>query len=165
MAHLISGETFKAEIQTPAQSVTIRFAGPKAHTATLTNAGGNNWKAAVQTEGWPAGQYWFDVMAQDAEGNKWTVLRDRLELKPSLSALPQDYKTDAERMVEMIEAMMAGNAAQGVRSYKINNRELERYSIDELLKLLAFWRNRLAKERRKARGESPLGPGISFRIP
>ena len=143
--------------------MTIRFAGPSSHTATLTRTG-NVWKAAVQTEGWPAGLYWFDVQAQDAEGNKWTLSRDRLELKPSLSNLPEDSRTDAERMVEMIEAMMAGNASAGVRSYKINNRELERYGIDELLKLLTFWRNRLAKERRKARGESPLGPDIRFRF-
>ena len=163
MAHLISGETFRAEYQTPAQSVTIRFAGPSSHTATLTQTG-NVWKAAVQTEGWPAGLYWFDVQAQDAEGNKWTLSRDRLELKPSLSNLPEDSRTDAERMVEMIEAMMAGNASAGVRRYKINNRELERYGVDELLKLLTFWRNRLAKERRKGRGESPLGPDIRFRF-
>ena len=163
MAHLISGETFRAEYQTPAQSVTIRFAGPSSHTASLT-ATGNVWKAAVQTEGWPAGLYWFDVQAEDAEGNKWTLSRDRLELKPSLTNLPEDSRTDAERMVEMIEAMMAGNASAGVRSYKINNRELERYGIDELLKLLTFWRNRLAKERRKGRGDSPLGPDIRFRF-
>jgi hypothetical protein len=163
MAHLISGETFRAEFQTPAQSVSIRFAGPSSHTANLTNTGGA-WKAAVQTEGWPAGLYWFDVLCQDAEGNKWTLLRDRLDLKPSLSSLPEDSRTDAERMVEMIEAMMAGNASAGVRSYKINNRELERYGIEELLKLLAFWRNRLVKERRKSRGESPFGPDTRFRF-
>ena len=163
MAHLISGETFRAEFQTPAQSVTIRFAGPSAHNATLTQTG-NVWTAAIQTDGWPAGLYWFDVMAQDADGNKWSVMRDRLELKPALTNLPEDSRTDAERMVEMIEAMMNGNATAGVRRYKINNRELERYGIDELLKLLTFWRNRLAKERRKSRGESPLGPDIRFRF-
>ena len=163
MAHLISGETFRAEYQTPAQSVTIRFAGPSSYTANLTQSG-NIWKAAVQTEGWVAGLYWFDVQAVDAEGNKWTVVRDRLELKPSLSNLPEDSRTDSERMVEMIEAMIAGNASAGVKSYTINNRTLERYSIDELLKLLTFFRNRLAKERRKSRGESPLGPDIRFRF-
>ena len=165
MAHLISGETLRAEYQTPATAVTIRFAGPKAHTASLVNAGGNTWKATVQTEGWPAGLYWFDVSAQDAEGNKWNITRERLELDASLPNLPEDSRTTAERMVEMIEAMMAGNASAGVRRYKINNRELERYGVDELLRLLAFWRNRLATERRKARGESPMGGGIRFRIP
>lgn len=163
MAHLISGETFRAEFQTAAQSVTIRFAGPSAHNATLTQTG-NVWTAAIQTEGWPAGHYWFDVLATDSEGNKWTVMRDRLILKPSLDNMPDDNRTESERMVEMIEAMISGNATAGVRRYKINNRELERYGIDELLKLLGFWRNRLAKERRKARGSSPLGPDIRFRF-
>lgn len=52
--------------------------------------------------------------------------------------------------------MIAGNAADGVKKYKIagqsgGSRELERYSMDELLKLLEYWRRRAAKETAPAR--------------
>lgn len=163
MAHLISGETFRAEYQTPAQSVTARFAGPSSHTAQATQSG-NTWSVRVQTDGWPAGLYWVEIAAQDAEGNKWVVSRDRLELKPALSSMPEDSMTDTERMVQMLESCLAGNASEMVQSYKINNRELSRYSLTEIRSLLAFYRNRLVSERRKARGQIPNGPSIRIRF-
>lgn len=47
--------------------------------------------------------------------------------------------------------MIAGNAADGVKKYKVagqtgGSRELERYSVDELLKLLEYWRRRAQQE-------------------
>ena len=67
-------------------------------------------------------------------------------------------------MVEKLEAMLEGNASKGVRRYKINNRELERYSVSELMEMLTYWKRQAAIEARKAKGVSVLGPRIEFRI-
>lgn len=164
MAHIISGETFRDEFNVAAQTLTARFKGPVQHEVAGTIVTGTTWSVSIQTQGWPPGAYIYEVMAEDALGNKWVVIRDRMTVEASLSDLPSDFETPSERMVRMIEAMISGNATAGVRRYKINNRELERYSIDELLKLLAYWKNRLAGERRKARGQNPLGPPIRVRF-
>ena len=163
MATIISGETFKQSYRFAASTAVMRFAGPSQHSVNGEEIGGE-WSFTFQTEGWPSGLYWMEVNAEDALGTKWNVTRERVEIKPSLSQLPEDSTTQAERMVTMIEACLAGNASAGVQSYKINNRELSRYSISELLKLLGFYKNRLSMERRLARHQSPLGPSIRFRI-
>lgn len=48
-------------------------------------------------------------------------------------------------VVAKLEAMIAGNADTGVKSYTIAGRTLERYSVAELLQLLEYWRRRAAK--------------------
>lgn len=163
MASIISGETFKQTYNFAAQTAVMRFAGPSTHSVNGVQ-NGNEWTFMLQTDGWPAGLYWMEVNAEDALSVKWNVTRERIEVQPSLSQLPEDSTTPTERMVTMIEACLAGNASQGVQSYKINNRELSRYSISELLKLLGYYKNRLTMERRAARHQSPLGPSIRFRI-
>lgn len=163
MATLISGETFKQSYRFAASTAVMRFAGPANYSVAGTEASGE-WSFTLQTEGWPAGLYWMEVNAEDALGTKWNVTRERIEVQPALSQMPEDSTTATERMVSMIEACLAGNAAAGVQSYKINNRELSRYSISELLKLLGYYKNRLTMERRAARHQSPLGPSIRFRI-
>jgi len=71
-------------------------------------------------------------------------------------------KTKAVEIVEKLEAMIAGGIiAEGVKSYQINNRQLENYGVGELLDLLKYWRGRMIEERRRARGQSPLGPRIA----
>ena len=75
-----------------------------------------------------------------------------------------DERTTARTIVENIEAMMKGNATEGVRRYKINNRELERYSVAELMQLLSYWRHRMMQEERKDRGNFGLGPRIAVRF-
>lgn len=47
-------------------------------------------------------------------------------------------------VVLKLEAMLAGNASDGVKSYAIGGRTLERYSVTELLALLEYWRRRAA---------------------
>ena len=70
----------------------------------------------------------------------------------------------AAQAVANIEAMLAGTASEIVREYQINNRRLANYSVDELLKLLSYWRNRLQAETRRDMNIPALGPRIAVRI-
>ncbi len=97
---------------------------------------------------------------------KSLISRESLTLEPSAidRVTGSDIRSTARKAVKNIEAILAGGATIEARRYKINNRELERYSIAELLQLLSFWRKELADEERKEKGASKLGPHIEFRI-
>lgn len=80
---------------------------------------------------------------------------------------PTPTPSKARIIVDKIEAFMAGSPDLSVKKYKIagaggGGRELERYSTDELLRLLKYWRDRLAAEERRAAGRRR--PNIRYSI-
>lgn len=168
MAKLVKGETLRLDFTVEAESVSVTIAGPTKLTGAATLVG-NVWQYRADTSNLPAGLYsWEAFSVKDA--TTVHLGRDTFLLAESLSSAPANNydaeadKTPNEKMVRMIEAMLAGNAAAGVKSYQINNRRLDRYSIPELLQLLNYYKKELAIEKRKARGQSILGPRIEFRI-
>lgn len=168
MAKLVKGETLRLDFTVEADSVSVTIAGPTKVTGTATLVG-TVWEYRLDTSNLPAGLYSWEAFA--VKGTITVHLgRDTILLAESLASAPaSNYdaeldKTPNEKMVRMIEAMLAGNAAAGVKSYQINNRRLDRYSIPELLQLLNYYKKELAIEKRKARGQSILGPRIEFRI-
>lgn len=168
MAKLVKGETFKLDLDLVADSVTVTVAGPTKVSGTATPDGGV-FKYRLDTSGLQVGLYAYEVFAVK-DGETSHVLRDTFMLGESLSSAPSsnyDATSDqpkAAQMVEMIQACIAGNASEGVKSYQINGRSLERYSIAELLELLNYYKNEAAMEARKLKGRSVLGPRIEFRI-
>jgi hypothetical protein len=179
MATLTAGETYKLELSArSAASVRVLFGGASRQSAdavktadlsTLDMATGEAdevWAVEADTTTWMPGAYAFEAWATYESGAKTVLLRGKLVIEASLADAPEqmDVRSRAAQMVENIEAMMLGNASQMVRRYKINNRELERYSAVELLDLLRYWRQRLQVEERKSKGISALGPRIAVRF-
>lgn len=165
---ITAGETLKACVSVSgAESVVAYVVGPSKQTVDFVEDG-NQWKADADTSEWVAGAYRFEVWVTLDDGTRRIELRGSLAVTASLESQAGgedfDARTRAQRMVEKIEAMLEGNASLGVRRYKINNRELERFSKDELYRELAYWKRQLAIETRKAKGKSVLGPRIEFRI-
>lgn len=159
---MIKGETLQLCVtDAEAASVEFRFGGPQTHTVAATKTG-NDFAISQDTAEWTAGVYRYQAWGTYAGGVKRIILSSTFDLGEALGV--GDVRTSARKMVEMIEAMMAGNASQGVRSYKINNRELERYSVAELLQLLNYWKSQVRVEERLAKGRSPLGPRIALRF-
>ena len=159
---MIKGETLQLTVtDAEAASVEMRFGGPQAHTIAATKSG-SEFSIAQDTATWTAGVYRWQAWATYAGDIKRVIASSTVDLADGLGV--GDVRTSARKMVEMIEAMMAGNASQGVRSYKINNRELERYSVAELLSLLSYWKSRQTTEDRLSRGRSSLGPRIAIRF-
>jgi hypothetical protein len=160
---IVAGETFSAQICAEAQSIVVYFRGPSSHDVDATGSG-SEWKISTPTTGWNAGLYRWQAWATLADGSKKVLADYPLEIRPSIQDASEgtSYKSQTAQIVEKLEAMVAGgNVAQGVRKYRINNRELENYSVAELLDLLKYWRKRLVKENRIARGLSPNGPRIA----
>jgi hypothetical protein len=161
--NLTQGETLRLSIPgTDDPQVEFRFGGASvipAIPATLTDGA---WTAWLGTDYLEPGRYVWQAWAMDGDGGKRVLRSDGFSIAAPLDE--GDVRSLARKMVEMIESQMAGNASEGVRRYRINNRELERYSVAELLSLLSYWKNQLRIEERRARGQSALGPRIEFRI-
>lgn len=126
---------------------------------------GGEWRSSFDTSPSAPGLYSFETWAFRGSTERLLIERGQTKILPSIlsgSSDEADQRSLAQRMVDMIEAMIAGNASAGVKRYRINNRELERYSLGELMQLLNYWRNRVAIENRKALGLPALGPKIKF---
>lgn len=156
---MTKGETLKLCVVDPcAVSVEFRFGGASVQTAAGVKDG-TSFEASVSTTAWAVGNYRWQAWAIYEDDSTAITSEGSFELVDVLGV--GDVRSQAEKMVDMIEAMIAGNASEGVRRYKINNRELERYSVEELLKLLSYWKQQLKRERHCGGG---LGPRIVVRF-
>lgn len=167
-ATITAGETLKACASVSgASAIVAHIVGPSKQSVTYAEADGT-WTGEADTADWSPGVYRFEVWVTLDDGTRRIDERGTLTVAASLETEEGgedfDARTRAQRMVEKLEAMLEGNASKGVRRYKINNRELERYSVGELMELLAYWKRQAAIEARKAKGISVLGPRIEFRI-
>lgn len=159
LTKLTRGETFRLSATVPgAAAVAVRLHGPSTIEVSATNQGGE-WSATSATDTWPAGGYVIEVWATMPDASKQIVSRSTFTVRDS------GFETSlAAQAVANIEAMLAGTASELVREYQINNRRLANYSVDELLKLLSYWRNRLQAETRRDMNIPALGPRIAVRI-
>ncbi|MFZ0617031.1 MAG: hypothetical protein WAN16_11385 [Chthoniobacterales bacterium] len=159
---IISGETLQITVQADiAATVSFVFAGPSKHTVPATGDGGGNFSISASTAGWTAGEYLWEATSS-AAGVVKVITRQGLIVAAPLDsvAVGADIRSTARKAVEMLEASLSGSSSAEVSMYRINNRELHRYSVEERIALLAFWRRELSKENRKAAGMSGLGRRI-----
>lgn len=159
---MIKGETLKLGVScSDATAVEFRFGGPEVRTIAATQSG-SDFEIAASTAAWVAGIYRWQAWATLTDLSVKVIAEGGIDLDAPLAE--GDVRLPARKIVEMIEGMIAGNAEKGVRRYKINNRELERYSVGELMQLLSYWRERMRREEKAGTGTSGLGPRISVRF-
>jgi len=174
MANLTKGETFRLNITArDAVSVSGVFGGAATHTVAgvleselqldpATGTQATVWVIKADTTTWAVGGYGYEAWVTFADGSKSLAVQGKFQLVASVGSLSSgtDVRSQIQQTVDNLEAMMAGNASDMVKKYKINNRELERYSTAEILSMLKYWRSRLQSENRKAKGIYGLGPRI-----
>ena len=178
--NLTAGESFTCDISESVDvgsSVTVSLRGPAGYDFTATaitsaNAGMFPDSATIggyfvqqDTTSWPAGAYALTVWLT-YQGVRQIVQRGRITISemPAVGVVT-DPTTDAEKMVTAIESHLSSNGSDPTwASYRINNRELRRYSVPELLQLLAYYKRVVVREKRTARGRSEIGPRIGIRI-
>lgn len=159
---MIKGETLKIQAtDAAATAVGFRFGGPETKTLTGVKVG-DEWSGNASTATWSAGFYEWQAWATYADGSTAVVSRGNFTLEETLGI--GDRRTAARRNIDAVQAMLEGNASEGVRRYRINNRELERYSVAELLQLLSYWKAELKREERAEAGRSTFGPRIAVRF-
>ncbi|WP_430735161.1 hypothetical protein [Halodesulfovibrio aestuarii] len=95
-----------------------------------------------------AGDYYWQLFAV-MDGSNFLLESGALRVVPNLLSEGEgfDGRTEAEKGLAAVEACLAGKASKDQLSYSIKGRTLTRYSVEELLKLRAYFVRRVCKER------------------
>jgi len=167
---IVAGETFKVcFLDCEFASTSIIIGGPSKQTVPGTLENGH-WTASFDSTTWAAGNYQFEAWGTTSTNEKRLVARESFTVSASLAstAAGADVRSVAQQNVDALETYLAGignpDSDQSVARYRINNRELFSYPISEIMALLDFWRRRVARERRKARGLAGPGPNINVYV-
>lgn len=134
----------------PAGTYTLVWIVPGIGTFTASADGTNHLFEIGQSgssDGWTAGTYQWTLRATHASnGQVYTAQRGVVEILPDPAG--QTSQTgelaDAETALTNINALLANRASSDQKRYRINDRELERYSVDELLRLRAYFVSRVS---------------------
>lgn len=109
---------------------------------------GSNWVFEVT----PAlqGFYQGTIIASDING-RYLLETTRVEVRPDPTAIPNgtDLRSDAEAIVAAITAQLKNKATHDQQSLTINGRQITRYSISELMKLLEYYKAEVAAQKKK----------------
>jgi len=151
----------------PDWSLALILRGPQAIDIAATADGASHriQADAATSADWMPGKYWFALRATRG-GDVVQVDEGDLQITPDLAAVsePFDGRTHAERVLAAIEAVIEGRATIDQQSYQINNRQLSRTPIPDLLKLRNEYRAEVRQQRLAERGQSLLGRQIKVRF-
>lgn len=162
---ITAGLTFEARLTlpdypAPSWAVQLLLRGPKSIDLTAVPDGNAHVirAAAGVTATWPAGDYWYSLRATsgdevvEAESGQLIIL-------PDLASAGDGYdgKSHAQRTLEAIEAVIEKRATMDQERYRINNRELYRTPIGDLIKLRDMYRIEVRREKDAACGRNPFG--------
>lgn len=108
---------------------------------------------SAQTAAWAPGSYWYSIRATDGTSTV-EIEHGEIVIKPDLSSENAgfDGRVHVQRMLEAIEAVLEKRATLDQERYKINNRELWRTPINELLMLRDRYRSELRRMKAVAGG-------------
>lgn len=150
----------------PDHTLTWHLRGPGAHDIEATHDGDQHVFSvpASETAAWDPGRYWYALRAakgdevHEVADGQVSVLVDLTQAEAGF-----DNKTHVEKVLAAIEAVIEGRAAIDQQMYMINNRQLQRTSIDQLLRLRRKYRNELGRIRMAERGQG-LGRLVKVRF-
>jgi hypothetical protein len=169
---IVAGVTFERCVSLadyPAQTWTlvVTLRGPSVITLTGTPDGEAHQLAASDdvTATWTPGAYWYTARVTDG-----AVVREagsgQTEVLPDLTAGDGIYdgRSHARKTLEAIEAVIEKRATMDQERYTINNRELWRTPIADLLKLRDTYRAEVRREEASAAGRTLWGPAVKYRF-
>lgn len=120
---------------------------------------------ATTTGQWLPGDYWYSIRATsgddvvEIEQGHITVMPDMASAEPGY-----DGRTKAQIALEAIDAVIAKRATMDQERYRINNRELYRTPIADLLKLRSYYAEQVKREQLALCGKSPWGRTVRVRL-
>ena len=122
--------------------------------------------ASAETTGaWLPGDYWASLRVSDGyevvevEAASVRVSADLAQVEGVY-----DGRGHVQRVLASIEAVIEGRATKDQARYKINNRELERTPISDLLALRDKYKDEARRERAAAKGQTLLGRRVLVRF-
>ena len=139
----------------PAWTLSAVLRGPASINLTAEAVGESHrfMVPASETAQWAAGDYWYSVRATDGTAIV-EVEAGQLKIKPDLASMSagHDGRDHVRRVLDAIEAVLERRATQDQEKYKINNRELWRTPIAELLVLRDRYRSELRRMKAARKG-------------
>lgn len=120
---------------------------------------------AATTTTWAPGDYWYTLRAVRA-GEVVEVEQGQMVIAPDLAAVTGDFdgRSQAQIALEAIDAVLAKRATLDQERYRINNRELYRTPIADLLKLRSCYAEQVKREKAAACGRNPFGATVRVRL-
>lgn len=103
----------------------------------------------AETAEWAPGLYAGSIRADDGAGNVHEISSGTIQIVPDLAQIetPHDARSENVIALEAISAVLSNRATLDQQRYRINNRELWREPISELMRLEAFYRVRVNREK------------------
>lgn len=139
----------------PAWLVTAVLRGPGSINLTAQPEGTTHRfrVAASATAQWLPGAYWYSIRATDGT-DVVEVESGEINIKPNLAAMSagHDGRDHVQRVLDAIEAVLEKRATLDQERYRINNRELYRTPIADLLKLRDRYKAELRSMKAMASG-------------
>jgi hypothetical protein len=140
----------------PTWTLTAHLRGP-ASIDLQADAAGVFTATAATTAAWAPGTYWWSMRATNGT-DVLEVATGQLVVNPDLAATAGfDGRTQNERTLDAICAVLEKRASQDQQRYVIKDRELWRTPITDLLKLKAHYQAAVRRERAAAAGRSTFG--------
>lgn len=118
---------------------------------------------AEETATWVAGEYAYFLRAVSGS-DAHLIEQGNVRVLPDATKIADgtDVRSEARKALDAIDAVIAKRAAIDQKSYRINNRELERTDIKDLIALRAHYFDLVQREEAKARGKSLFGRQVKF---
>ncbi len=172
-AEIKAGLTFSKLVVLTAYSapdwvLSVILRGPANIDLTATAEGSSHRLAAdaETTAEWTPGSYWFSARVVHAENGVFEVDSGTVLIRPDLAGLddPYDGRTHAQRVLASIEAVIEQRATRDQERYTINNRELWRTPIADLLALRNQYRIEVKNEQAKLNGKNLFNVAVKVRF-
>lgn len=170
---ITAGTTLSDTIYLPDYSsavwqLSIALRGPTAIDLTaVANDDGSFGLAASSdvTASWAAGRYWYSARVSNG-GAVFEVGVGETQISTNLSTVSGSYdgRSTAEIALDAIDAVLANRASRDQERYRINNRELVRTPIKDLISLRAYYSTLVSRERAKKSGRNRFGRAIPVRF-
>ena len=131
----------------------LRGAGAMEITAEADGTGHRFLVPATETAAWEPGDYWYSIRAS-MDGVVVEVETGQITIKPDLAGLDagHDGRGHVQRVLDAIEAVLEKRATIDQEKYSINNRELRRTPIPDLLILRDRYRSELRRMKAARKG-------------
>jgi len=120
---------------------------------------------AAETATWATGEYTYFLRAVSGS-DAHLIEQGGVRVLPDVSKIADgtDIRSRARKALDAIDAVLDKRATIDQKSYRINNRELERTDIKDLIALRAHYFDLVQREEAKARGKSLFGRQVKFHM-
>lgn len=148
-----------ADHPAPDWALVLLLRGPSSITIESTDLDAAHRLAATAaaTANWVAGEHSYSLRATNG-GDVAEIEAGTVVIVGDIAAIPAgtDTRTHVRKVLAAIEAVIEKRATLDQERYRINDRELYRTPVAELLRLRSHYRAELARENAKGKGYNSL---------